>query len=509
MDQNQKSEFFNINRSNLDDSSLIATLLETFQQFLLLVGKKLYKEDERIISCFESRIYYINDSKEILKIMQNILFSLISIFGAKRFWSLTIHWLQRENYRILKIYLDVNIQYLKTYETRFPLSSFLPYLLRFLSSEYEKIQKKAELLFTLLYSLYGEKLIEKMGGYVGEYVSKKKVNKLLDKLSEVSFTPVKKQNNSSNQPQSKHRNKIKTQTKPKTHSNSKHRKLTTTSTPTNLKHHTVSTTKKPRYSQKRINKNVIRFGKKAPLLSTNWKEASDSITPTKVTSEHNLQTELAKILYTLENDQGEKWENRYSAMIKLQSLINGGATRYRSFPKLLKSLLSALGEQLKDLRSQIVKQCCFLIAHLARALGNSFSDHFMFLFEYLINLVYIKIQVISQSGDFCIKEAILNMTIPRVIPVIKSYLNSKHVSVRVSSIQYLFLILSNWNTNELGRHVSHIEEILLKCIHDPNLEVRKKGRSTIWEFLKHFPERGKLLISNQDQTTQKNIMDVI
>jgi len=78
-----------------------------------------------------------------------------------------------------------------------------------------------------------------------------------------------------------------------------------------------------------------------------------------VSTETELKSTIGEIEKALNSDD---WKLKADALVKLQGLVVGGATTYKNFASLIKSLEEPLHQQLRDLRSALIKEACTTIS---------------------------------------------------------------------------------------------------------------------------------------------------
>ncbi|KAJ6229723.1 clip-associating protein [Anaeramoeba flamelloides] len=482
--------FLSVFSSTHSKSKALKNILELFVEFLKMESNYSKEHTKRILLFIEKRFTHLKDPESVCELLYQIIAILMGLNGTKIVLSLIGNWFEstkkEKKLAILRSYESVisldfpNISYHK----------YLKFFFRFLVDENKEIRTKTKEILKNLFLLFGNT-------FLTEFKEETKTNE--QKQIYQNFTKELKQNLA--QTPIKHSKNQSTHKKPR--SRSKPRSKIQSSKEMNL-----SLKKTPLKTQFSGRKNSSMRKKKKQLVPFDWESISQKIEPSFVDSEFRLEKVLANMKYTFENEKGEGWEKRIAAMIKLESLLNGGVSKYESFPQLLKSLLNSLSEQLKDLRSQIIKQCCFLIAHLSRRLGLKFKEHFLYLFRSLFALVSVTVQVISESVDLCIRQLILHTPTSEIIPLINSHLNSKNKIQRTRCIEYLLLTLRNCTTNKLSHYSETLFQIISKSLHDADSETRRFSRMLFWEYKTHFPQLGEKLKNQQDQTTIKNLINL-
>ncbi|KAI5109336.1 CLIP-associating protein 1 isoform X16 [Silurus meridionalis] len=92
---------------------------------------------------------------------------------------------------------------------------------------------------------------------------------------------------------------------------------------------------------------------------------------------------------------------------------------------------------------------------------------------------------------------------PRLIPILTSNCTSKSVAVRRRCYEFLDLLLQEWQTSCLDRHVAVLMETIKKGVHDADSEARSVARKCYWGFHSHFSKEAEQLFQALELTYQK------
>lgn len=103
----------------------------------------------------------------------------------------------------------------------------------------------------------------------------------------------------------------------------------------------------------------------------------------------------------------------------------------------------------------------------------------------------------------CLLSSPQHTHIPRLIPVITSNCTSKSVAVRRRCFEFLDLLLQEWQTHSLERHISVLAETIKKGIHDADSEARIEARKCYWGFHSHFSREAEHLYHTLESSYQK------
>uniref|UniRef100_A0A8C3L811 Cytoplasmic linker associated protein 1 n=1 Tax=Chrysolophus pictus TaxID=9089 RepID=A0A8C3L811_CHRPC len=219
-------------------------------------------------------------------------------------------------------------------------------------------------------------------------------------------------------------------------------------------------------------------------------------------SSRDLEESINKIREILSDDKHD-WEQRVSALKKIRSLLLAGAAEYDNFFQHLRLLDGAFKLSAKDLRSQVVREACITLGHLSSVLGNKFDHGAEAIMPTIFNLIPNSAKVMATSGVVAVRLIIRHTHIPRLIPIITSNCTSKSVAVRRRCFEFLDLLLQEWQTHSLERHISVLAETIKKGIHDADSEARIEARKCYWGFHSHFSREADHLYHTLESSYQK------
>uniref|UniRef100_A0A3Q3GQ06 Cytoplasmic linker associated protein 1a n=1 Tax=Labrus bergylta TaxID=56723 RepID=A0A3Q3GQ06_9LABR len=231
-------------------------------------------------------------------------------------------------------------------------------------------------------------------------------------------------------------------------------------------------------------------------------KAFEDVPSIQIYSNRELEDQLTKIREVLSDDKHD-WEHRVVALKKVRSVMMAGATDYEGFPQQLRLLETSLKLSAKDLRSQVVREACITLGHLSSLLGNKFDHGAESVMPTLLNLVPNSAKVMATSGMAAIRLILRHTHYPRLIPIITSNCTSKSVAVRRRCYEFLDLMLQEWHTNTLERHVAVLTETIKKGIHDADSEARSIARKCYWGFHGHYSREAEHLFQALESTYQK------
>ncbi|XP_071211406.1 CLIP-associating protein 1a isoform X20 [Salvelinus alpinus] len=231
-------------------------------------------------------------------------------------------------------------------------------------------------------------------------------------------------------------------------------------------------------------------------------KAFEEVPTIQIHSNRDMEDNLSKVREVLSDDKND-WEHRVVALKKVRSLLLAGALEYDSFPQQLRLLEAPLKLSAKDLRSQVVREACITLGYLSMLLGNKFDHCAETLMPTLLNLVPNSAKVMATSGMAAIRLILRHTHYSRLIPIITSNCMSKSVAVRRRSYEFLELLLLEWQTHTLERHVAVLTETIKKGIHDADSEARSVARKCYWGFHGHYSREAEHLFQALESTYQK------
>ncbi|XP_035879478.1 CLIP-associating protein 1 isoform X33 [Phyllostomus discolor] len=231
-------------------------------------------------------------------------------------------------------------------------------------------------------------------------------------------------------------------------------------------------------------------------------KAFDDVPIVQIYSSRDLEESINKIREILSDDKHD-WEQRVNALKKIRSLLLAGAAEYDNFFQHLRLLDGAFKLSAKDLRSQVVREACITLGHLSSVLGNKFDHGAEAIMPTIFNLIPNSAKIMATSGVVAVRLIIRHTHIPRLIPVITSNCTSKSVAVRRRCFEFLDLLLQEWQTHSLERHISVLAETIKKGIHDADSEARIEARKCYWGFHSHFSREAEHLYHTLESSYQK------
>ncbi|CAF4741378.1 unnamed protein product [Pieris macdunnoughi] len=231
------------------------------------------------------------------------------------------------------------------------------------------------------------------------------------------------------------------------------------------------------------------------------------IAPAAVYGARGLE-DLFRHAAALLGDRGADWEKRVDALKKIRSLLVANAhVQYPTeFAAHLKELSVPFLVVIKDLRSQVVREACITIAHMAKLLKNKLDQFCLYILQEVINLIQNAAKVVSSAGTICVRYIVIYVHSPRLVPVITTNLTTnKSKEIRSTLSEVLVLLLDQWSPVAIEKQHQAISEAIKKACVDADSTARNHGRRAYWAYKKHFPSDAEQLFLKLDSAAQKQI----
>uniref|UniRef100_H2Z9Q0 TOG domain-containing protein n=1 Tax=Ciona savignyi TaxID=51511 RepID=H2Z9Q0_CIOSA len=205
------------------------------------------------------------------------------------------------------------------------------------------------------------------------------------------------------------------------------------------------------------------------------------------------------------SDEKKDWEERSKYLKTLRAVALAGGTDYDTFYEHLRVMEPSLNFNAKDLRSQVVRETCVTVGCLSSILKNQFEHTACVLMPTLFNLIKNSAKVMSTSGVLTILTILKHTHGPRLIPMITINCTSKTTALRRKCFIFLDIILQQWASNLLDRHLAILKESVHKGINDADSETREEARKAWWALQSTFPNEAEQVFSNLNPSQQKLI----
>nr|XP_026483865.1 CLIP-associating protein isoform X3 [Vanessa tameamea] len=207
-------------------------------------------------------------------------------------------------------------------------------------------------------------------------------------------------------------------------------------------------------------------------------------------------------------DRAADWEKRVDAVRKIRSLLTANAHVQfpTEFAAHLKDLSVPFLVVIKDLRSQVVREACITIAHMAKVLKNKLEQFSLYILQELINLIQNAAKVVSSAGTVCVRYIVTYVHAPRLVPVLATNLTTnKSKEIRATLGEVLVLLLERWSPSSVEKQQAVMRDAIRRVCADADGAARNYGRKAYWAYKRHFPEDAEALFSRLDVAAQKQI----
>ncbi|GBG24239.1 CLIP-associating protein 1 [Hondaea fermentalgiana] len=220
------------------------------------------------------------------------------------------------------------------------------------------------------------------------------------------------------------------------------------------------------------------------------------------------------------------WSDRGSALQRLGKAAERGAAKYDEFLECLIRLRDPLLNQIKELRSVIVKEACSTFAALAAAYQTEgiasgtmkwpprFSSLAYAVVEACLKQTCVSIKVISEAADSCIR-AIISSAAPLGVGKILSRVcegcSDKAVHHRLVCVEYIDLALRRWPSMSKtagNRRMAEVRAAVKSAINDADDAVRRAARACYWVLRARSPEIAEQIMAGLDAASQRRLRDV-
>jgi CLIP-associating protein 1/2 len=219
----------------------------------------------------------------------------------------------------------------------------------------------------------------------------------------------------------------------------------------------------------------------------------------EISSERQLSDEFQSIIDGLEPNL--PWDQRVTAMLRLEGLVKGGAAELPAFIDLLPSTQACIAAQLQDRRSAISRQACHLISTLVQACGSQAEPLAAALFPVVFKAQGMSIQIVTEASDACLRTIIQHCPSSRLLPTLCSTVKtSKNVKLRLSAAEHLLLAVREWDAALLDRQAEAVETSIMSASADPTGETREAGRNAFVVYYAKRPAQAQVMLKKIPDT---------
>ncbi|KAG7312583.1 hypothetical protein JYU34_000886 [Plutella xylostella] len=215
--------------------------------------------------------------------------------------------------------------------------------------------------------------------------------------------------------------------------------------------------------------------------------------------------DLCRHAAALLGDKTAEWEKRVDA---IRSLLTANAhTQFPTeFYAHLKELSVPFLVVIKDLRSQVVREACITIAHMAKVLKNKLEQFVLYILQELINLIQNAAKVVSSAGTVCVRFIVSHVHCARLLPAVAANLTShKSKEIRSTLSEVLVLILEKWSPSIVEKQQQVVRDAIRRAAVDADCNCRTHARKAYFAYIRMFPEDAEALFLRLDSAAQKQI----
>lgn len=188
----------------------------------------------------------------------------------------------------------------------------------------------------------------------------------------------------------------------------------------------------------------------------------------------------------------ETWDKLASAVTRLKSLSDNGATEFPSeFISLIRGVARPLINCLNSERSKLSGVSLELFVSLAQLLQSSFAPLIPVFIPTLLSQCMRSNKVFSARGKACIIEIIGSTRLPGILAYLLHSVRDKSVAMRLAAAEAALACLNTCDPEELVKGVrqGEIESIIKATIQDPNGDIRKTSRKMFEAYTILNPDR--------------------
>ncbi|KAF6018412.1 CLASP1 [Bugula neritina] len=230
----------------------------------------------------------------------------------------------------------------------------------------------------------------------------------------------------------------------------------------------------------------------------------DQVPKIHILSGRDVEDKLQHAMSLLSNSNTD-WEKRVQEVKVCRAIVLEGGANYDEFYTSLRQMETAFMLAVKDLRSQVVREACITIAFYAQNL-ESRLDHFCeVILPSLIMLVSNSAKVMATSGSTALKFIIQHVHSQRLIPILVEHTKSKSNVIRRFCYELIESLLELWQTHDIERHVTSLQQAIKSGISDADSESRIFARKAFWLFSQHFKQHADALYETLDASRQKQL----
>lgn len=230
---------------------------------------------------------------------------------------------------------------------------------------------------------------------------------------------------------------------------------------------------------------------------------SGEVRAKQVYSDKELLKEMEAILPVLRGGVECDWNDRMTAMKRVQTLVLGGCSEFGAWEGILKELREHLVLQLTDLRSAIIRDACGTIALMAACCPEAIEPHIEAFIEAMLKLTTQSIAVINMAGVQGTRSSINSCVAPRCVTKILEICGVKAPAHRRRAVELLAQILETYPHSILDRLVGDIFKAVKTYVSDRDGNCRLAARACFFAFSALWEGKGQELFNACDPSMQR------
>ncbi|DBB01644.1 hypothetical protein WJX77_005003 [Trebouxia sp. C0004] len=226
--------------------------------------------------------------------------------------------------------------------------------------------------------------------------------------------------------------------------------------------------------------------------------------PIWVESGRELKAEIEKLVVAL--DEKQEWTKRVEALLRVESLVRGGAAGLEGFLEMLKPLRQPLTVQLNDRRSAVSKQACRILGLLSAALGARFDMYALYFLPIIFKITVITVQVMAEAADLCCHTLVHHCPSPRLLkPIADAVCTDRNAKLRQCCAKYMLQVLEDWDMETCVKGLDLVEATIRSAAQDSSSETRSIGRSMYAAYVRAMPDKGLAFLRRMDTGLQEKL----
>lgn len=206
----------------------------------------------------------------------------------------------------------------------------------------------------------------------------------------------------------------------------------------------------------------------------------------------------------------DNWQERLNALLAMQKTFEAMDQDGTLLPALSSDVwkaLKPLKTMVQDLRSQIVKEVCALLATVSRTTRDAMAP---FLREVLVSLLEVRGSGNKVCGSYCSEciETVAAQTVvkgPTLRLFVDMLLDSKNKLIRLSCVTCLKIAVNQWSVVLDKSDVQQLEKGLRSALYDASASCRSQAHELFIAFHQKFPKRASVLLTMVDYKIQKRL----